>query len=99
MAVDWTAERARRQHIMDTHGQYIGVYNRNWEPVLDIEDLTINGEFPATLMDTGSMSLTLPGEIKYGVRSPVVDYLLNSELDGDEFDTTSINALDRKSVV
>ena len=93
MAVDWTAERARRQVIMDKHGQYIGVYNRNWEPVLDIEDLTINGEFPATLMDTGSMSLTLPGEIKYGVRSPVVDYLLNSELDGDEFDTTSINSL------
>lgn len=78
MAVDWISERTRRADIMARHGQYVGVYNRNWEPVVDVEDLAMSASFPATLMEVGSMSMTIKGEIKPGVRSPVVDYLLNS---------------------
>ena len=36
--VDWQKHKAHREAVMQAHGQYVGLYDKNWEPVLDIED-------------------------------------------------------------
>lgn len=64
---------------MRAHGQYVGLYDKNWEPVLDIEDWG-DAEWGGTFADVGSMKMTLPGEVSPGVVNPVVDYLLRDDL-------------------
>lgn len=77
--VDWSQHKAHREAVMQAHGQYVGLYDKNWEPVLDIEDW-IEAEWGGIFADVGNMSMTLPGEISLGVVNPVVDYLLRDDL-------------------
>ena len=77
--VDWQKHKAHREAVMQAHGQYVGLYNKNWEPVLDIEDW-LEAEWDGIFADVGNMSMTLPGEVSPGVVNPVVDYLLRDDL-------------------
>lgn len=77
--VDWSQHKAHREAVMQAHGQYVGLYDKNWEPVLDIEDW-LEAEWGGIFADVGNMSMTLPGEISPGVVNPVVDYLLRDDL-------------------
>lgn len=77
--VNWPQHKAHREAVMQAHGQYVGLYDKNWEPVLDIEDW-LEAEWGGIFADVGNMSMTLPGEISPGVVNPVVDYLLRNDL-------------------
>ena len=77
--VNWSQHKAHREAVMQAHGQYVGLYDKNWEPVLDIEDW-LEAEWGGIFADVGNMSMTLPGEIAPGVANPVVDYLLRDDL-------------------
>lgn len=77
--VDWVQHKAHREAVMQAHGQYVGLYDKNWEPVLDIEDW-IEAEWGGIFADVGNMSMTLPGEVSPGVVNPVVDHLLRDDL-------------------
>lgn len=77
--VDWSQHKAHREAVMEAHGQYVGLYDKNWEPVLDIEDW-LEAEWGGIFADVGNMSMTLPGEVSPGVVNPVVDYLLRNDL-------------------
>lgn len=77
--VDWSQHKAHREAVMQAHGQYVGLYDKNWEPVLDIEDW-LEAEWGGIFADVGNMSMTLPGEVSPGVVNPVVDYLLRDDL-------------------
>lgn len=77
--VNWQQHKAHREAVMEAHGQYVGLYDKNWEPVLDIEDW-LEAEWGGIFADVGNMSMTLPGEISPGVVNPVVDYLLRDDL-------------------
>ena len=77
--VDWSQHKAHREAVMQAHGQYVGLYDKNWEPVLDIEDW-VDAEWGGIFADVGNMSMTLPGEVSPGVVNPVVDHLLRDDL-------------------
>lgn len=77
--VDWQKHKAHREAVMQAHGQYVGIFDKNWEPVLDIEDW-LEAEWGGIFADVGNMSMTIPGEISPGVVNPVVDYLLRNDL-------------------
>ena len=77
--VNWQQHKAHREAVMQAHGQYVGLYDKNWEPVLDIEDW-LEAEWGGIFADVGNMSMTLPGEVSPGVVNPVVDYLLRNDL-------------------
>lgn len=77
--VDWQKHKAHREAIMQAHGQYVGIFDKNWEPVLDVEDW-LEAEWGGIFADVGNMSMTLPGELSPGVVNPVVDYLLRNDL-------------------
>lgn len=77
--VNWQQHKAHREAVMEAHGQYVGLYDKNWEPVLDIEDW-LDAEWGGIFADVGNMSMTIPGEISPGVVNPVVDYLLRDDL-------------------
>ena len=77
--VDWSQHKAHREAVMQAHGQYVGLYDKNWEPVLDIEDW-MEAEWGGIFADVGNMSMTIPGELSPGVVNPVVDYLLRNDL-------------------
>lgn len=77
--VDWVQHKSHREAVMQAHGQYVGLYDKNWEPITDIEDW-IEAEWGGIFADVGNMSMTLPGEISPGVVNPVVDYLLRDDL-------------------
>lgn len=77
--VDWSQHKSHREAVMQAHGQYVGLYDKNWEPVLDIEDW-LEAEWGGIFADVGNMSMTLPGEVSPGVVNPVVDYLLRDDL-------------------
>lgn len=77
--VNWPQHKAHREAVMEAHGQYVGLYDKNWEPVLDIEDW-IEAEWGGIFADVGNMSMTLPGEVSPGVVNPVVDHLLRDDL-------------------
>ena len=77
--VDWSQHKAHREAVMQSHGQYVGLYDKNWEPVLDIEDW-LEAEWGGIFADVGNMTMTLPGEVLPGVVNPVVDYLLRDDL-------------------
>lgn len=77
--VDWSKHKIDRESVMQAHGQYVGLYDKNWEPIIDIEDW-IEAEWGGIFADVGNMSMTLPGEISPGVVNPVVDHLLRDDL-------------------
>lgn len=77
--VDWAQHRAHREAVKSEHGQWVGLLDKNWEPIMDIEDWE-EAEWGAVFADVGNMTMTLPGEIAPGVENPVVDYLLRNSL-------------------
>ena len=78
--VSWDEHKAHREKVMALHGQWVGLVDRDWVPVMDVEDW-ISAEWPSVFAETGSMSMVLPGELDGGVRNPVVDYLLTNDLE------------------
>ncbi|APT92690.1 hypothetical protein CPHO_07045 [Corynebacterium phocae] len=79
MAVDWVTYHSQRWQSIDDGGYFLGILDRNWEPVMPI-DSHLGGHFPQVFADTGSMSLTIPGEISPGVPNPAAVYFLGGEL-------------------
>lgn len=77
--VNWEQHRAHREAVKATHGQYVGLFDKNWEPIMDIEDWE-DAEFGSIFADVGNMKLTIPGEIRPGVVNPVADYILRNDL-------------------
>lgn len=73
---DWVAFRARRERAKSLHGEYLGLLDRNYELLCDIEDW-ISGDFGERARDIGSMTLTIPGVLPDGTRNPVVDMLIH----------------------
>ena len=74
---DWEKERARRAQIVEKRGQYVGLLNQDFLPVMDIEDWE-SFSFGETYQDTGNMQLMLNGEVAPGVQNPVVRYLMQT---------------------
>lgn len=77
--VQWTAHRAHRVQVMHEHGQWVGLLDRDWEPVLDIEDWQ-SATWPGLFAETGSMQMTFDGHLADGSRNPVVEHLLMNDL-------------------
>lgn len=84
MVLDWAGFRAHRMATIEAHGQWVGVLDRDWQPVMDVEDWT-SASWPGLFADTGSMVLELAGEIEEGVQNPVVAHLLTADLETDLF--------------
>jgi len=77
--VSWDEHKAHREKVAALHGQWVGLVDKDWVPLMDVEDW-LSAEWPSVFADTGSMSMVLPGELDGGVRNPVVDYLLTNDL-------------------
>lgn len=89
--VDWVAHKAHRERIMETHGQWVGILDRDWNPILDIEDWR-DADWPGVFADTGSMKMTFDGLLEDGSRNPAVEALLMSDL-GNLDDPASMEQL------
>lgn len=96
MAVNWEAFKAQRNLTMAAEGQWVGVLDKNWEPVMDVEDW-LDADWPRPWADTGSMSMVLPGTLADGSRNPAVAYLLTAEL-GNLDNPATMEALFHESV-
>lgn len=77
--VDWVGHRAHRHAVMREQGQWVGILDRNWEPVLTIEDWE-SATWGAVFGDTGSMEMQLLGHLADGSRNPAVEALLMADL-------------------
>lgn len=77
--VDWVGHRAHRHAVMKAQGQWVGILDRNWEPVLTIEDWE-SATWGAVFGDTGSMEMQLLGHLADGSRNPAVEALLMADL-------------------
>ncbi|WP_293954915.1 hypothetical protein [uncultured Corynebacterium sp.] len=77
--VDWAAHKAHRQRIMDAHGQWVGILDRDWNPILDVEDWK-DADWPGVFADTGSMTMSFDGLLENGSHNPAVEALLMSDL-------------------
>ena len=77
--VDWEGHRAHRHGVMREQGQWVGILDRNWEPVLTIEDWE-SATWGAVFGDTGSMEMQLLGHLADGSRNPAVEALLMADL-------------------
>ena len=77
--VDWTAHKAHRTQVMAEHGQWVGLLDRDWNPVLDVEDW-VSASWPGVFADTGSMQMDFLGHLEDGSRNPVVEHLLTADL-------------------
>ena len=77
--VDWVGHRAHRHSVMREQGQWVGILDRNWEPVLTIEDWE-SATWGAVFGDTGSMEMQLLGHLADGSRNPAVEALLMADL-------------------
>lgn len=78
--VSWEQHKAHREQVAALHGQWVGLVDKDWVPVMDVEDW-LSAEWPSVFADTGSMTMVLPGELDGGVRNPVVDHLLTNDLE------------------
>ncbi|WP_246815425.1 hypothetical protein [Corynebacterium sp. HMSC11D10] len=77
LAVDWEGEKRRRENIVYSRGQYVGILDKDFVPVMDIEDWE-SASWGETYQDTGNMQMVLPGEIAPGVQNPVVRWLMQT---------------------
>ena len=89
--VSWEQHKAHREAVADAHGQWVGLVDKDWVPIMDVEDW-LSAEWPSVFAETGSMKMVLPGELDGGVRNPVVDYLLTNDL-GNLDDVPTLDAL------
>lgn len=92
LAVDWAAEKRRRENMVYSRGQYVGILDKDFVPVMDIEDWE-SASWGETYQDTGNMQMVLPGEIAPGVQNPVVRWLMqtgSSDPDGVFHDAVTI---------
>lgn len=64
---------------MREHGQWVGLLDRDWNPVLDVEDWQ-SASWPGVFADTGSMVMEFSGHLEDGSRNPVVEHLLTADL-------------------
>lgn len=94
--VDWAAFKAHRQIIMAEQGQWVGILDRDWQPVMDVETWHV-ASWPALFGDTGSMNLVFPGHLEDGSRNPAVAYLLTADL-GNLDDPSTMDALFHSAV-
>lgn len=77
--VEWSAHRAHRWQVMREHGQWVGLLDRDWRPVMDIEDWQ-SAEWPGLFAETGSMQMVFDGHLADGSRNPAVEHLLMNDL-------------------
>ena len=77
--VNWDAHKAHRTAVMKAHGQWVGILDRNWEPIMTVEDWE-SATWEALFGDTGSMSMEFLGHLPDGSRNPVVETLLMADL-------------------
>ena len=77
--VDWVAHKAHRTAVMKAHGQWVGILDRNWEPIMTIEDWE-SATWERLFGDTGSMPMKFLGHLPDGSRNPVVETLLMADL-------------------
>ena len=77
--VDWEGHRAHRHAVMREQGQWVGILDRNWEPIMTIEDWE-SATWGAVFGDTGSMEMQLLGHLADGSRNPAVEALLMADL-------------------
>lgn len=94
---DWVAFKQRREQIMAEAGIYVGLLNRDYEPICDVEDW-LDADFSEKAREVGSMDLTVPGRLPDGSESPVVEELihLREVLDTGALSTgTATSGMDR----
>lgn len=100
MTIDPVAFRRHRAKVMEEHGEWVGIFDKNMNYIMDIEDW-IESSLPGVFSDTGSMSMVLEGSITDGsgveIMNPVVDYLLMSPL-VDLDDPAEVDRLFHESV-
>ena len=77
--VNWDAHKAHRTAVMKAHGQWVGILDRNWEPIMTVEDWE-SATWEALFGDTGSMEMEFLGHLPDGSRNPVVETLLMADL-------------------
>ena len=77
--MDWAAHKAHRLQVMREHGQWVGLLDKDYNPVLDVEDW-VSAEWPGVFADTGSMTMVFDGHLADGSRNPVVEHLLMADL-------------------
>lgn len=77
--MDWAAHKAHRLQVMREHGQWVGLLDKDYNPVLDVEDW-VSAEWPGVFADTGSMTMVFDGHLQDGSRNPVVEHLLMADL-------------------
>lgn len=77
--VDWVAHKAHRTQVMREHGQWVGILNKDYNPVLDVEDW-VSASWPGVFADTGSMQMVFDGHLADGSRNPAVEHLLTADL-------------------
>lgn len=77
------AFKADRAKVMEKHGQWVGIFDKDMNYIMDIEDW-LDASWPAAFSDVGSMSMTLEGSIVnrdgFEVMNPAVEYLLISPI-------------------
>lgn len=78
MAVDWENYRLNRAAAIAETGQFLGILDRNWEPVMPLEGVR-SASFAGVFADTGAMTLELEGELERGIPNPAVDYLVAAD--------------------
>lgn len=79
MAIDWESFKARRAREVREQGQYVGILDKDWNPVMDIEDWE-SAEWGGAFLEVGSMQMVLPGSLSDGSPNPVVEYLISADV-------------------
>lgn len=77
--IDWLAFKAHREQVMKAHGQWVGIFDKDMNPVMDVEDW-VSAEWPSIFSDTGSMTMEVLGTLPDGSLNPVVQQLLMAPL-------------------
>ena len=77
--VNWDAHKAHRTAVMKSRWQWVGILDRNWEPIMTIEDWE-SATWESVFGDTGSMQMEFLGHLPDGSRNPVVETLLMADL-------------------
>lgn len=77
--VDWVSHKNHRTQVMAEHGQWVGLLDKDWEPILDVESWQ-SASWPGVFADTGSMQMVFDGHLRDGSRNPAVEHLLTNDL-------------------